>query len=112
MKPYKQKRKDLELKLSRKPKTLKRVDWLKFTRQLAIEGFRFHDEDEPDSYKWEVYVQRLRNKQNTGLMCDFFELQPYFEIYKKCIKKLKEKEERAKFLKQNYQPLESDLFTI
>lgn len=111
MKPYKQRRKEFDERMSRKPKVIKRSLWLKYTRQLAISNYRWFDEDMSEDYQWDVFIRKMIDKSG-GLNCDVFEIKPYFDIYIKCIKKLKQDAEKAKFLQQNYKPLESDLFEI
>ena len=112
MKTYKQKRKDLEERFSRQPKKIKHSLWMKQTRRVAMDIFRFVDlECENDDDLWYDFVTRMEIKIGE-LNCDVYELRPYFTLYKQYISKLNELDKKSKFLKQHYKPLEDDLFEV
>ncbi len=112
VKPYKLKRKQQQDQMNSIRKT-NRSNLLKLTKKIALENFQEgYSGSVGDAFGVERFGYRLYLKMDYQLLVDDYTEKKYFKIYENFMGKLKRNKEKADYLKQNYTPLESDLFIL
>jgi len=119
MKQYKRDRQLLSEKFSRIPKPIKNQMWLRATRRVALDVYNYHKRIDDFYLSWDFFLRNITNelggdeyKVYDTVKCDALELTPYYDIYLKCMSKLKILKEKSEYLNKNYIPLEDDLFEV